>query len=63
MRIDIEIGSKWENTNGHRYQVVLIANEFSTNEKYPITVIYQGANKKVWCKTLENFLAKMDEVI
>lgn len=59
MRINIEIGERWIHLNGHEYTVVLIANEHSFKAEYPITVVYKGDNGKIWCKTLENFLAKM----
>lgn len=48
--------------NGIIYQVLYIANEESTNESYPETVVYQGNNGKVWTKPLNNFLEKMSKL-
>ena len=57
-----EIGSKWKHSNGIVYKVLWIANEHSQRPDYPITVIYQGLNKKVWSKPLDNFLDRMEEL-
>ena len=58
----IEIGQRWAHHNGITYTVILLANEHSQNESYPITVVYKGDNGKIWCKPLGNFLAKMTYV-
>jgi len=50
-----KIGSKWQHTNGIKYQVTLIANSDSINDKYPVTVVYQGDNKKVWSRPLSDW--------
>jgi len=50
-----EIGSIWQHYNGN-YKVIMIANESTTRpEEYPITVIYQGENGKIWARKLENW--------
>ena len=45
--------------NGNKYEVILVANQHSDREDYPITVVYSGENGKIWSKTLEDFLLKM----
>ncbi len=60
MIIGIIEGEEWVNKiNGNRYTVIHIANEFSEKEEYPIHVVYQGSNERVWCKELSNFLITM----
>lgn len=50
----------YDHHNGSRYVVLVIANEHSEREEYPVTVVYQGLhNKKVWTKPLDNFLRRM----
>lgn len=52
--------TKWKHKNGLEYEVILIANEASTDQvKYPITVVYQGANAKVWSKPLNDWHRSM----
>lgn len=55
--------SFWQHKgNGNEYQVIgtLNADAKPENaEKYPVTVAYRGKNGLTWCKTLDNFLAKM----
>lgn len=57
-----KIGSEYRHNNGNTYKVLLIANNDSDNDKYPVTVVYQGFNKKIWAKSLDNFLLKMSIV-
>lgn len=54
-----EIGSIYKHHNGNEYTVLQIANTHAESEDYPITVVYQGNNGKVWAKTLDNFNNKM----
>lgn len=54
-----EIGSMYKHHNGNEYTVLQIANTHAQSEDYPITVVYQGNNGKVWAKTLDNFNNKM----
>lgn len=56
------LSSIWQHHNGIIYQVLHIANEDSTNIEYPETVVFKGGNEKVWCKTTDNFLAKMTKL-
>ena len=58
-----EIGSVWQHHSGATYKVVCIANEYSDNPSYPVTVVYEGfVNGKIWCKPLSNFLSKMTSI-
>ena len=57
----IKIGSVWKHNNGNIYKVLLLANTESNRDEYPITVVYQGANRNIWDKTLAVFVAKMLE--
>ena len=62
MRIDIEIGQVWQHANRHEYRVLHIANEHSSNPKYPITIVYESlVTGHVWCKELSNFLCRMEK--
>lgn len=54
-----EIGSRYKHNNGNEYTVLQIANAHAESEDYPITVVYQGINGKIWAKTLDNFNNKM----
>lgn len=60
-----EIGSKWRHYNGVLYTVLLIANsegdDPSKRDKYPVTVIYQGENGKVWARPFDRWHASMTE--
>lgn len=54
-----KIGDTYKHHNGNEYTVLQIANTHAESEDYPITVVYQGKNGKVWSKTLDNFNNKM----
>lgn len=58
-----EIGSKWQHYNGNVYTVLLIANsegdDPARREKYPVTVVYQGTNGKVWSRAFDRWHASM----
>jgi hypothetical protein len=55
-------GETWKHSNGNEYVIDKLANQYSDRAEYPPTVVYQGANGKVWSKTLLNFLRKMTYV-
>ncbi len=58
-----EIGSVWMHTNGNRYFVLHIANEYSKYpERYPITVVYQGENGRIWCRPLADWRRSMTPI-
>lgn len=52
-------GDTWRHHKGNEYEVLLLSNQYSQQPEYPPTVVYQGANGKVWSKSLVNFLKKM----
>jgi cellulase/cellobiase CelA1 len=62
LSLNISVGSKWEHENGIPYEVIMIANTYSKNTSYPITIIYKGENGKIWAKDLNNFLTRMTEL-
>lgn len=48
-----------KHNNGNVYTVLFLANiDGGDPLKYPVSVIYQGFNGKVWVKTLEDFCNK-----
>ncbi len=52
-------GSWWRHKNGNAYKVLYIANEHAdeTNrDEYPMMVVYQGPDMRVWAKSPEGFL-------
>ncbi len=62
MQSNLEVRPKslWRHTNGNVYTVLMIANEFTENpDKYPVTVVYQGANGRVWCRPLSDWHRSM----
>lgn len=54
--------TRWKHHNGIPYTVKCVANDHSHHPDYPITVVFQGDNGKIWAKTLDNFLAKMTPI-
>lgn len=51
---------RYRHHTGREYTVIALANaDTSDPEKYPVTVVYQGDNGKVWTKLLDDFAAKM----
>lgn len=53
-------GSVWCHTNGNRYIVMCIANEFSERpEQYPPTVVYQGENGRIWSRPVSDWARSM----
>ena len=54
-----DIGSVWTHNNGNTYMVFGLGNlhaQEQNREKYPIVVLYIGANGYVWAKSVENFV-------
>lgn len=48
--------SRWTHYNGNHYTVLMIANIHSTDlHRYPITVVYQGTNDRVWTRPLNDW--------
>lgn len=60
MELTVKPGQSWRHINGNEYEVLCIANEYSSRPaEYPMTVVYKGKNGKIWAKTMVNFLTKM----
>ncbi len=56
-------GSVWRHTNGNRYTVMCIANEFTERpEQYPQTVVYQGENGRIWSRPVSEWARSMTPV-
>lgn len=51
--------STWQHKNGTEYTVLLIANADSDKAEYPVTVVYQGPNGKVWSRPLSEWYRSM----
>lgn len=59
-----ERGSVWEHRNGSVYTVVGFTNLHTQNEeKYPVTVIYQGDNGRSWSRPLSEWFRSMTEAV
>lgn len=54
--------SRWTHHSGRTYTVIMITNRWSTKSEYPITIVYEGTNGRVWSKPLKNFLETMRKV-
>lgn len=52
----------WRHKNGSTYTVFANANVDSTNPKYPETVVYCGANGKVWTRLLSDWHRSMTRI-
>lgn len=55
-------GHIFQHINGNIYTVLHIANELSLRSEYPPSVVYQGPNDKVWVKSMDNFMYKMNRI-
>lgn len=52
--------SQWRHkSTGNRYQILMIANSHVTRADYPVTVIYQGSDSKIWSRPLSRWYASM----
>lgn len=55
-----EINSVWIHTSGTEpYIVLLITNLDATKDDYPVTVVYQGTDGKVWSRKLSDWHRSM----
>lgn len=57
-KYDIEVPetwSKWKHYNNIEYEVICITNLNSLNNKYIPTVVYRGANGKLWSRPLSDW--------
>lgn len=58
-RIDLKIGQVYRHIESKkRYVIVEVANEYS--EKWNIMVVYVGDDRKVWARTINEFLQKFE---
>lgn len=58
-----EPGSRWRHHNGNEYTVRLITNLYSIRlEEYPVTVVYEGDNGRVWSKTIHSWYKSMEKI-
>lgn len=59
----VEPGSRWRHYNGNEYTVLVLTNEYTEHpETYPITVIYQGANGRIWSRRLDDWHRSMTRI-
>lgn len=54
-------GSKWQNHNGGKYTVLYIVSK-EVNPVYPLSVVYQGANGRVWIHDADYWHRGMKEI-
>lgn len=54
-------GSKWRHYNGAEYTVLYIANG-DDNPRYPLSIVYQGANGRVWVRHADDWHRSMKEI-
>ena len=56
------IGSVWKHHSGRLYTVKMYTNLDTTRpEKYPVTIVYEGANGKLWSRPLSDWHRSMTE--
>ena len=56
---DLKIGSVYRHIEtGKRYVIVEVANEYS--EKWHVMVVYVDDERKVWARTINEFLKKFE---
>jgi len=50
----------WKHYNGNEYEVLMLTNELSTNEQYPVTVVYKNIHTgSTWSKPLSDWHRSM----
>lgn len=59
--MEIKIGSEWQHKNGNIYTVLCIANE-PDDERYPKTIVYQGANGNIWARRYDDWNRSMTKI-
>jgi hypothetical protein len=52
---EVKPNTYWLHKNGNLYSVLMITNQDSTREEYPVTVVYIGLNGKVWSRPLSDW--------
>lgn len=59
--MNIRPDTVWRHRNGTLYTILHVANTTNT-EKYPLTVVYQGENGRVWARELRDWMRSMSPV-
>jgi NTP pyrophosphatase (non-canonical NTP hydrolase) len=54
----IGVGAKWRHTSGRIYTVLMLTN-LPDEERYPLTVVYQGENGKMWSRRADDWYRSM----
>lgn len=57
-----DIGTCWQHTNGAWYNVRFYTNQCSTNPKYPLTIVYEGAGGNLWSRPADDWHRSMTAV-
>jgi hypothetical protein len=58
-----EAGSVWRHRNGCEYRVIHLANFYSSDVRYPLSVVYQGmSNGKIWSRPMDQWHRSMNLV-
>lgn len=57
-----KVDSRWKHHNGNEYRVVMLANLDSMRAEYPPTVVYVGANGKVWSRPVARWHSSMTPI-
>lgn len=64
MKNEVIPGSVWECRNGGIYAVTSVADPHATRrDEYPATVVYVGADGRVWSRPLSKWHRSMTEVM
>lgn len=58
-----KVGTRWQHYGGVTYTVLHIANDGapSPSERYPVMVVYQGPNGKIWARRADDWHRSMKE--
>ena len=62
MSDDPKSGSVWKHHSGRLYTVLFMTNIDEDDPKYPRTVVYVGANGKLWSGPLNDWYRRMELV-
>lgn len=55
--------SVWRHRNGNQYYVLCVANIYSERPEYPLTVVYVGANGRIWSRPFAEWHRSMTEEV
>lgn len=56
--MELRRGNVLRHHSGRVYSVLALANTAHPSEKFPVAVVYQGANGEVWSRPLSEFDGK-----